>query len=185
MVQGAKDGANISVRDALGWKEEIRHGPQAARAAGRSDRARGYDTEGDNVLTHVHAVNVKLLPDSKRHVLVAARDSHGLATDVHRRTAVLLERTIQAGAPCLDDSPNLSSRARPALEPQKAGTNRSQPITLLQYLYELGARRGARPLFLRARRRCQGKDQRQNLQSGAQEHSSLLGPSGERLTAGV
>src|SRR5712664_839989 len=73
--------ANISVRDALGWKEEIRHGPQAARAAGRSDRARGYDTEGDYVLAHVHAVNVKLLTDSKRHVLVAARDSHVLATD--------------------------------------------------------------------------------------------------------
>src|SRR5207302_9137586 len=122
LVQGAKDGANISVRDALGWKEEIRHGPQAARAAGRSDRARGYDTEGDNVLAHVHAVNVKLLRDSKRHVLVAARDLHGLATDGHRRTAALLERSIQAGARGRDESPDLSSRARPALDPQKAGS---------------------------------------------------------------
>src|SRR5207302_8639851 len=95
LVQGAKDGANISVRDALGWKEEIRHGPQAARAAGRSDRARGYDTEGDNGLTHVHAVNVKLLPDSKRHVLVDARDAHALATYLHCSTTISLVCTAQ------------------------------------------------------------------------------------------
>jgi len=110
--------------------------------------------------------------------------SHGTRHGRSSQDSRLLERTIQRCA-VPRRLPNLSSRARPALEPQKAGTNRSQPITLLQYLCELSAERGARPLFLRARRRCQGKTSGRIFNGERRSTASLLGPSGERFTTAV